>query len=80
MLTQPSLQPAPGCAQFGRSFGKSEGSRHIQLKVSFPCERTDRPDDCLAAFVDMDVLDADVLFAAAPQAPVRLDLGAVGAE
>jgi hypothetical protein len=39
----------------------------LRVTISALCRCGDRPDDGLAAFMDMDVLDADVLFAAAPQ-------------
>jgi hypothetical protein len=77
-----STVPAPACfaARIVRATSawvKRAGVRLI-LSLDLMGSRIDRADDGLAAFVDMDVLDADVLIAATPLAPMRLDRGAVG--
>ena len=54
------------------------GIRIIIPSTSVFGPRTDGADDRLAAFVDVDVLDADVLFSATAQASVGLHLRAIG--
>jgi hypothetical protein len=77
-----STVPAPACfaARIDRATSawvKRAGVRLI-LSIDLMGSRIDYADDSLAAFMDMNVFDPNVLVAATAQAPVSLDLGAKG--